>query len=80
MIPTIIWRGGGFRRGSSESTVPNQKTHPGKTSPDGAPAKYSMLLHAEFQSKECTLRDDEVAQWSAQIVKALEALGGTLRS
>jgi phenylalanyl-tRNA synthetase beta chain len=56
------------------------KTHPGKTSPDGAPAKYSMLLHAEFQSKECTLRDDEVAQWSAQIVKALEALGGTLRS
>jgi phenylalanyl-tRNA synthetase beta chain len=56
------------------------KTHPGKTSPDGAPAKYSMLLHAEFQSKECTLRDDEVAQWSAQIVKALEALGATLRS
>ena len=27
--------------------------------------KYSVLLHAEFQSKERTLRDDEVAQWSA---------------
>ena len=41
--------------------------------------KYSTLLHAEFQSQERTLRDDEVAQWSAQIVKALESLGGTLR-
>ena len=42
--------------------------------------KYSTLLHAEFQSQERTLRDDEVAQWSAQIVKALEALGGALRA
>jgi len=42
--------------------------------------KYSTLLHAEFQSKERTLRDDEVAQWSAQIVKALEGLGGVMRS
>jgi len=42
--------------------------------------KYSTLLHAEFQSQERTLRDDEVAQWSAQIVKALEGLGGALRS
>jgi len=57
-----------------------EKTHQGKTSPDGAFGKYSMLLHAEFQSQERTLRDDEVAQWSAQIVKALEALGGTLRA
>jgi phenylalanyl-tRNA synthetase beta chain len=56
------------------------KTHPGKTSPDGAPGKYSILLHAEFQSQERTLRDDEVAQWSGQIVKALEVLGGVLRS
>ena len=44
------------------------------------PAKYSILLHAEFQSQERTLRDDEVAQWSAQIVKALEELGGRLRA
>ncbi len=42
--------------------------------------KYSVLLHAEFQSKERTLRDDEVAQWSAQAIAALEALGGTLRA
>ena len=42
--------------------------------------KYSVLLRAEFQSAERTLRDDEVAQWSAQIVKALETLGGSLRS
>lgn len=42
--------------------------------------KYSMLLRAEFQSAERTLRDDEVALWAQQIVKALEALGGTLRA
>jgi phenylalanyl-tRNA synthetase beta chain len=42
--------------------------------------KYSTLLHAEFQSQERTLRDDEVAQWSARIVKTLEQLGGALRS
>ena len=64
-----------------------EKTHPSKTGLGGAPGRdkvgegrYSMLLHAEFQSKERTLRDDEVAQWSAQIVKALEALGGALRA
>ncbi len=42
--------------------------------------KYSVLLHAEFQSKERTLRDDEVAQWSSQIIAELEALGGVLRA
>ena len=42
--------------------------------------KYSVLLHAEFQSQERTLRDDEVAQWSAQIIARLEALGGVLRA
>ena len=42
--------------------------------------KYSVLLHSEFQSKERTLRDDEVAQWSAQIIARLEALGGVLRA
>ena len=41
--------------------------------------KYSVLLHAEFLSQERTLRDDDVGGWSAQIVKALEALGGILR-
>lgn len=44
------------------------------------PGKYSVLLRADFQSPERTLRDDEVAQWSTQIIKALEKIGGTLRS
>ncbi len=48
---------------------------------DKVPAgKYSALLHAEFQSQERTLRDDEVAQWSAQIMAQLEGLGGVLRA
>lgn len=42
--------------------------------------KYSVLLRARFQSAERTLRDDEVAQWQAQIIRALEALGGNLRA
>jgi len=42
--------------------------------------KYSHLLRATFQSGERTLREDEVAQWSAHIIKALEELGGSLRS
>jgi phenylalanyl-tRNA synthetase beta chain len=42
--------------------------------------KYSMLVRATFQSAERTLRDDEVALWSQQIIKALESLGGTLRA
>ncbi len=42
--------------------------------------KYSVLLRATFQSHQRTLRDDEVAEWSAQLVKALETLGGTLRA
>ncbi len=44
------------------------------------PGTYSLLLRATFQSNDRTLREDEVAQWSAQIIQALEALGGTLRS
>ncbi len=42
--------------------------------------KYSMLLRAAFQSSDRTLRDEEVALWSQQIVKALEALGGQQRA
>ena len=42
--------------------------------------KYSLLLRATFQSAERTLREDEVAQWSAQIVKALSGLGGIQRA
>ncbi len=47
----------------------------------GIPAgKYSLLLRARFQSAERTLREEEVAQWSAQIIKALEGLGGKQRA
>jgi phenylalanyl-tRNA synthetase beta chain len=42
--------------------------------------KHSLLLRARFQSAERTLREDEVAQWSARLVKALEKLGGALRA
>jgi phenylalanyl-tRNA synthetase beta chain len=42
--------------------------------------KYSLLLRATFQSRDRTLREDEVGRWSAQIVKALGSLGGTLRT
>jgi len=41
--------------------------------------KYSLLLRATFQSNQRTLKEDEVAHWTAQIVDVLEALGGTLR-
>jgi phenylalanyl-tRNA synthetase beta chain len=40
---------------------------------------YSLLLRARFQSAERTLREDEVARWSARIITELEGLGGKLR-
>ncbi len=42
--------------------------------------KYSALLRVRFQSRERTLRDDELTQWSAKIVSALTALGGVQRA
>jgi phenylalanyl-tRNA synthetase beta chain len=42
--------------------------------------KYSILLRAKLQSGERTLREDEVARWSAQVTKALENLGGAQRA
>jgi len=42
--------------------------------------KYSLLLRATFQSGERTLREDEVARWSGQIIRMLEELGGVLRT
>lgn len=42
--------------------------------------KYSILMRAQFQSSDRTLRDDEVAQWAGQIAKALEGLGGVQRA
>jgi phenylalanyl-tRNA synthetase beta chain len=42
--------------------------------------KYSILLRAGLQSDQGTLRDDQIAQWSGDIVKALQGLGGTQRA
>jgi phenylalanyl-tRNA synthetase beta chain len=42
--------------------------------------KYSILLRARLQSNEATLRDEQIAQWSAEIVAALQALGGVQRA
>jgi phenylalanyl-tRNA synthetase beta chain len=41
---------------------------------------YSILLRAKFQSHAHTLREDEVNEWSAKIVGALQQLGGTQRA
>lgn len=42
--------------------------------------KYSLLLRASFQSGERTLREDEVARWSGEIIRTLQGLGGVLRT
>ena len=42
--------------------------------------KYSILLRARLQSEEATLRDDQIAQWSGEIVRALKKLGGVQRA
>jgi phenylalanyl-tRNA synthetase beta chain len=42
--------------------------------------RYSILLRARLQSDEATLRDEQIAQWSGEIVKALEGLGGVQRT
>jgi phenylalanyl-tRNA synthetase beta chain len=49
----------------------------GRQIPEG---QYSLLLGVVFQSHERTLREEEVQQWSRQVVGALEGLGGKLRS
>ena len=66
----------GLRLSELRSFVPAE-TFRGGSIPVG---KYSLLLRATFQSSERTLRDDEVAEWSAKIIQALQELGGTLRT
>jgi phenylalanyl-tRNA synthetase beta chain len=65
-----------LKLGDMKSFVPAEIFR-GRSIPAG---RYSFLLRATFQSAERTLRDDEVAAWSSQIIKALEKLGGTLRA
>jgi phenylalanyl-tRNA synthetase beta chain len=42
--------------------------------------KYSILLRARFQSRERTLREDEIVAWATRITKVLETLGGVQRA
>jgi phenylalanyl-tRNA synthetase beta chain len=42
--------------------------------------KYSILLRARLQSDAGTLRDEQIALWTGQIVAALQGLGGTQRA
>jgi phenylalanyl-tRNA synthetase beta chain len=42
--------------------------------------KYSILLRARLQSDEGTLRDEQIAVWSARIVATLQGLGGVQRA
>ena len=44
-----------------------------------AAGTYSILLRVQLQSDEGTLRDEQIGQWSAEIVKALQGLGGVQR-
>ncbi len=67
---------GALHIGELQSFVPAEIFRGGSV-PAG---KYSVLLRGRFQSNDRTLREDEVAQWSARIIKTLEGLGGTLRA
>ncbi|MGO9795645.1 MAG: phenylalanine--tRNA ligase subunit beta [Terracidiphilus sp.] len=42
--------------------------------------KYSILLRCIFQSNQRTLREDELADWSARLIAALTDLGGAIRT
>ena len=49
----------------------------GKTVPPGS---YSLLLRVVFQSQERTLHEEEIQNWSEQVIAALTKLGGVLRA
>jgi phenylalanyl-tRNA synthetase beta chain len=42
--------------------------------------KHSILLRAQFRSLERTLREEDVARWTSEIVAALTKLGGAQRA
>jgi phenylalanyl-tRNA synthetase beta chain len=65
-----------LRLGQLKTLTPVEIFRGGKI-PSG---KYSLLIRASFQFSQRTLREDEVAQWSVQIVAAVESLGGSQRT
>jgi len=48
--------------------------------PKRLPGKFSILIRTVFQAQDRTLTEDELSAWSGDIVRALEALGGSIRS
>jgi phenylalanyl-tRNA synthetase beta chain len=40
---------------------------------------YALLLRCVFQSQERTLREEDLAQWSARLIAVLSSLGGLIR-
>jgi phenylalanyl-tRNA synthetase beta chain len=44
------------------------------------PGHYSLLLRTVFQSRERTLREEELQSWSQEVTGAVASLGGRLRS
>jgi phenylalanyl-tRNA synthetase beta chain len=59
------------------SFEPKEILRESKSIPDG---HFSLLLRAVFQSQERTLREEELQQFSQQIVSAMGTIGGRLRS
>ncbi len=45
-----------------------------------AAGHHALLLRCVFQSQERTLREDELAGWSARVIEALTVLGGAMRA
>jgi phenylalanyl-tRNA synthetase beta chain len=44
------------------------------------PSHYALLLKCVFQSKERTLREEELTSWWSSIIDTLTRLGGTIRA
>ena len=65
-----------LRLGALQSFIPVEIFRGGSI----AEGKYSVLLRARLQSDEETLRDEQIARWSGEIVRALQGLGGVQRA
>jgi phenylalanyl-tRNA synthetase beta chain len=65
-----------LRLGALRSLIPVEIFRGGSI----AEGKYSVLLRARLQSDEETLRDEQIARWSGEIVRALQGLGGVQRA
>jgi phenylalanyl-tRNA synthetase beta chain len=59
------------------SFAPKEILRESKSIPAG---HFSLLLRTVFQSQERTLREEELQQFSQQIIVAMESIGGKLRS